>query len=104
MSYLRYLCCLRIVLSNTYRVVVIALIVSSCILSDAGFSGLSILEGQDEPKIVFYAEIVADITTRNSERKDTYSSCILSDAGFSGLSILDCPFGILLRLCIPTPL
>ena len=42
--YLRYLCCLRIVVSNTYCVVVIALIVSSCILSGAGFSGLSILD------------------------------------------------------------
>jgi hypothetical protein len=26
--------------------------------------------GKDEPNIVFYAEIVADITTQNSERKD----------------------------------
>jgi hypothetical protein len=27
---------------------------------------------KDEPNIVFYAEIVTDITTRNSEREDTY--------------------------------
>jgi hypothetical protein len=28
--------------------------------------------GKDEPNIVFYAEIVTDITTWNSEHKDTY--------------------------------
>jgi hypothetical protein len=28
-------------------------------------------EVRDEPNIIFYAEIITDITTRNLERKDT---------------------------------
>jgi hypothetical protein len=33
---------------------------------------LQTTEGKDEPNIIFYAEIVTEITIRNSERKDTY--------------------------------
>jgi hypothetical protein len=33
--------------------------------------------GKDEPKLRFYAEIIMDITTRNSEYKDTQKQHII---------------------------
>ena len=44
MSYLRYLCLLRIVVSNTYFVVCLFRLSSSCVHYVVIFSGLSILD------------------------------------------------------------
>jgi len=44
MSYARDLCFLRIVVSNTYRVVLFICLFSSCVPYVASFSGLSIFD------------------------------------------------------------
>ena len=72
MSYLRYLCLLTIVVSNTFCVVFLFYFSSSCVPNVASFSGL----------FLFYFS----------------SSCVPNVASFSGLSIYYCPFGIFYRL------